>query len=486
MRRLKKAAALCLSLLALLTMPVKASAAELREEIIDTDRTGSLTIYKYDITSSEKDGVWDSSYVSTGVFDQTVNDTLGASGKENIQGNGQTSYGYAISGVEFSYLKVADIVQYTDSTEGAHKVEVLYGIPKDTGAPFLEALGLPDGASRFDTADVMDDTKYFYQADVLVDALAAALAANPTTVKNALETYLADNGGTAMPLTDAYGKTTAENLTLGLYLVVETKVPEMVVSTTDPFLVSLPMTSINGTNATDGGTRWIYDVTLYPKNETGMPTLEKTLRESKDDTGKYEGSASIDDGYAELGTASDGDVVDYQILSRLPSITSESTYLTCYTFVDTLSKGLSYNKGDVQLEFFSDDACTNSIAVWQESDGKFTVDYTTSENGESVMTIAMTEAGLEEINTASQVYPKSTMVNSGYSDCTLRITYQATLHSDDSVIYGDNGNPNQVELTWKRTSQDYYDALEDDCLVHTYGIDLTKLFSDGKGDFSQV
>lgn len=332
----------------------------------------------------------------------------------------------------------------------------------------------------------MDDTKYFYQADVLVDALAAALAANPTTVKNALETYLADNGGTAMPLTDAYGKTTAENLTLGLYLVVETKVPEMVVSTTDPFLVSLPMTSVNGSNATDGGTRWIYDVTLYPKNETGMPTLEKTLRESKDDTGKHEGSASIDDGYAELGTASDGDVVDYQILSRLPSITSESTYLTCYTFVDTLSKGLSYNKGDVQLEFFSDDACTNSIAVWQESDGKFTVDYTTSEDGESVMTIAMTEAGLEEINTASQVYPKSTMVNSGYSDCTLRITYQAALHSDDSVIYGDNGNPNQVELTWKRTSQDYYDTLEDDCLVHTYGIDLTKLFSDGKGDFSQV
>lgn len=59
MRKLKKAVALCLSLLALLTMPVKASAAELREEIIDTGRTGSLTIYKYDITSSEKDGVID-------------------------------------------------------------------------------------------------------------------------------------------------------------------------------------------------------------------------------------------------------------------------------------------------------------------------------------------------------------------------------------------------------------------------------------------
>ena len=47
------------------------------------------------------------------------------------------------------------------------------------------------------------------------------------------------------------------------------------------------------------------------------------------------------DGYAHTGTASAGDVIDYQIISTLPSITSESTYLTCYTFVDTLSSGLS-------------------------------------------------------------------------------------------------------------------------------------------------
>lgn len=68
------------------------------------------------------------------------------------------------------------------------------------------------------------------------------------------------------------------NLELGLYLVVETKVPEMVTSTCNPFFVCLPMTSSGGS--------WIYDVTVYPKNLTGNPTLDKTLRESKDDTGK--------------------------------------------------------------------------------------------------------------------------------------------------------------------------------------------------------
>ncbi len=44
----------------------------------------------------------------------------------------------------------------------------------------------------------------------------------------------------------------------------------------------------------------------------------------------------------------------------------------------------------------------------------------------------------------------------------------------------------KVVLTWKRSSQNYYDTLVDDCHVFTYGIDLTKLFSDAKGDFSKV
>ena len=168
--------------------------------------------------------------------------------------------------MEFSYLKVADIVQFSESENDSRTdshVEVLYAIDKTKGADFLKALNLADGAQRYTNADALDSTKYYYQSDVLIGALAAALESNSTIVKNALEAYISANGGAAMPLTDSYGKTKAENLPLGLYLVVETKVPEMVVSTTDPFLVSVPMTSVNGTNATDGGTSWIYDITLY-------------------------------------------------------------------------------------------------------------------------------------------------------------------------------------------------------------------------------
>ena len=103
MKNLKKAIALCLALVLCLTVPVGVSAATVDDATIDTSRTGSITIYKYDVTNSEKDGVWDSSYVSTGVYDQNVVDTLGgnrAGDNDNTSdlGNGEKSYGYAIKG----------------------------------------------------------------------------------------------------------------------------------------------------------------------------------------------------------------------------------------------------------------------------------------------------------------------------------------------------------------------------------------------------
>jgi fimbrial isopeptide formation D2 family protein/LPXTG-motif cell wall-anchored protein len=219
---------------------------------------------------------------------------------------------------------------------------------------------------------------------------------------------------------------------------------------------------------------------VYPKNETGAPTLEKTVRESQADTGK-----NAD--YAHTATASDGDVVDYQIISTLPTITSPATALTTYTFVDQLSKGIQYSKNDVQIEFFTDVACTNKVATWTEADGKFSVAYTDYDaaNG-STMTISMTADGLSEINSASTVYDTATSNLRGYSNLTMRITYSCKVGSDAAVVYGDNGNPNAVELTWKRTNTNYYDTLNDDCHVYTYGIDLTKEFSDNAGNYDNV
>lgn len=509
---MKKIFSILLALVMIFTVSVTAFAAPVAEATIDMDKTGSIDIYKYDLTNAEKDGVWDSSYVSTGIRDVAgVENVLGGgvirSGDTDDTsdlGIGQKSYGYAIKGVEFTYLKIADIYQYSVSEDGTapqtagaadasqEHVEVLYGIKAgDANLAMLQAIGLSYADAYAPATRTADgNTFYYFQSDVLINGLKASLDANSTTVKNALENYVKNNGGMAMTETDAYGHTAASNLPLGLYLIVETKVPEMVTDTTAPFLVSVPMTSVNGTNVAegserDGGSTWLYDITLYPKNLTGIPTLEKTLREDKADTGKNNGSASITDGYAHTGTASDGDVIDYQIISTLPSITSKATYLAEYGFFDTLSKGLTYSKNDVVLEFFKDSACTDKITTWNQSSGKFTVSYNDVATG-SAMTIAMTAAGLTEINSSNTVYTGASMVNSGYSDCTLRITYKATLNSDSTVVYGDDGNPNQVVMTWRRTSSSYYDTLIDDAHVYTYGIDLTKKFSDDRGDFAKV
>ena len=487
---MKKIFALLLAILVVSSFSITAFAAPVDEATIDTSRTGSLDIYKFDLTNAEKDGVWDSSYVSTGVKDESgVEAVLGDPARVSALNANGNAYGYAIKGVEFTYVRVATIRTFTESEDGAEHIEVLYGIaPTEQNNAFISAIGVST-EDRYAPADEVVDgmTVYYYRSDVLIDGLKNALDANATTVKNALERYAHDNHGIAMTETDAYGHTGASDLPLGLYLLIETRVPEMVTDTTAPFLVSIPMTSVDGTNASDGGTRWIYDVTLYPKNLTGIPSLEKTLREDKDDTGHNNGSTSdIHDGYAHTGTASAGDVIDYQIVSTLLSITSAASYLTDYTFIDTLSKGITYNKGDVLLEFFRDDGCTDLVTSWNEQSDRFLVSYNTAADGASVMTISMTASGLAEINSSRSVYTEASMVNSGYSDCTVRITYKATMNSDASVTYGDAGNPNDVVLTWKRTNSSYYDTLVDDCHIYIYGIDMTKQFSDGRGDFSKV
>ena len=420
------------------------------EPTINTGKRASLNIYKYDITTASADGAWDAeSYVSTGLHDDAVIDKLAK---------------YAVQGVEFTYLRVADIAMNNELVNGRRRVGVLYGFD---GADAV----LPAIVVTAADAHKSENGKNYYTSDVLNGKLAAALAANATTVKNALEAAV--KNGTAMTETDAAGHTSAENLGQGLYLVVETGVPENVTSTCNPFFVSLPMTTVDGAG-------WNYDVTVYPKNQTGNPTLDKTVREAKNSTGKNSGSLTdIGDGYAHTATASVGDVVDYQIISTLPTITSKATSLSEYTYVDTMSKGIRYNKQDVVIEFFKDAGCTDKITTWAEDSGKFTVTYDDTAN---TMTIRMTEAGLSEINKSESVYTDS--VKRGYSDCTMRITYAATLTADAQM--GDKDNPNDVVLTWKRTNTTYFDTLEDCCHVYTYGIDVLKQFSDNGGKVQNV
>ncbi len=260
MKKIHRVVALLLAALMAIGLMSTAFAAE---PTIDTSKKASLSIYKYDITKAGNDGAWDAeSYVSTGLRDDAVVDKL---------------VKYAIQGVEFTYLRIADITMNNEVVDGQRQVGVLYGFDNsDRSTAVLSAIGLTAADAHKSEGDIN-----YFTSDMLNNKLTAALAANATTVKNALETAV-KNGGVAMSETDATGHTAASDMEQGVYLVVETRVPENVTSTCNPFFVSLPMTTIDGA-------AWNYDVTVYPKNQTGNPTLDKTVREAKNSTGKNNG-----------------------------------------------------------------------------------------------------------------------------------------------------------------------------------------------------
>jgi len=450
---IRKATVAALTAVMILAPIVNVKAAS--SDVIDTSKTG-LTIHKYDMTAAKQAGVNLDQFTSTGKQDTNAEQALKK---------------YAIKGVEFSYLRVGDVEQQSENG----KIQMIYELP----SALQQIIGLaPSDAAK------TEGNKTYFTSQKINDKLAHALEDN-TATKDKLEDYMGKSG-TAMAETNASGVTSKDKLPLGLYLIVETKVPEDVTYTTNPWFVQLPSTDSNGDD-------WFYDVVCYPKNETGYPTLDKRVRNNSDQANVTTGnadrladftSARNEYKYQSTVTASKAETLDYQFISKLPHITSSTTYLTTYTFNDTMAKGMTYSKDAVIAIYDSKDAAdstnvnnvdrSGAIAVWKSSDAepKFSATYGTS-GDDPTMKIEMTKAGLNELNKK-------------YSDKYIVVYYTAKVNTNDSVVLGDKGNPNDVSLTWKRTNTNYYDILKDKCIVYSYGYDLTKKFSDSKGDATKV
>lgn len=547
-------------------------------DIIDYSKTGSLSIYKYDITAAQAAGAYtEGERFANGEKDAVVEEAMAD---------------YAIKGVQFTYMRVGNIETYSNTEGGSSQVNVVYEIPEK----LAEILELDAGdAYKMNEDGVAEKCTnkgvLHYDSTQLSDALAAILAEDELAATSALEEYLNDyatqddtadgsvntdatTGVTAvdMPKTDEDGYTHVEGLELGLYLLVETEVPEQVTSTTNPWFVSLPFTNMTpdeagGGTGSEGGDVWLYDMTCYPKNQTGNPTLDKSVRNAysntnavddkngtvnrgdayvssadsdslivfNDDSNNPNNSADKDEAayvanrggytsdgttagadgagysydyeYRDTNTASAGDVLDYILVSKLPTITSKGTFLSEYTFEDVLSAGLTYNK-DVKIAFYDNptDANANNTAnavdKWNLTSGNYSqlvdVDVTTTngnvewKDGSSQLTVKMTELGLTKLNgeggngnnIAGQGGGK--VSNNSYSDLYMVVYYTVTVNSDASLVLGDEGNENDVMLTWSRTSDSYYNTLEDRNYVYAYSLDLTKQFSDDAGDMSKV
>lgn len=400
------------------------------EDIIDMTQKGSLTVYKYDLTAAEEDGI------------DTSEEKFANNGKEDEKAKEEFK-NYVISGVEFTYLHLGNI--HTEHKQ--NEIQILYDIPEK----LEKILGMDNkrGNHQYTSTELNYSLK--------------ELLAQETEGRNQLEQYVnhADEKKN-MPLTDKNGKTSVTELPLGLYLIVETKVPANVHTTVEPFFVSLPMTDHEGE-------AWFYDVEVYPKNQTNIPDLDKLIKQH-DDNGKLP--------YEDIATGSQGDIMDYIFVSHLPKITSEATYLTQYTFTDQMDIGLTYNK-DVSLYFYkTEEEARNhdkekAIQVWEAKEKLFKTEYQGETSGKSKMIITITKEGLEKINTK-------------LSNKWMVIAYSCTINTDDSPVLGDSGNINEVTLEWKRTNMEEVDTLEDRAKVYIFGLNIQKMFSDQKGKFQDV
>lgn len=293
-------------------------------DTIDMTKTATLEIHKYDEVAARMAGVdVDSLNMADGEKDADVESAMSK---------------YALKGVQFKYLKVGDIITDTDAASSGTdaSVEVVYSVESD----LMSILGLQAKDARKTVG-----SKYCFSSTQINNAIADKLENEYLVTKDALEDYINSHKGVALADTDSSGVTSKSGLALGLYLIVETEVPEEVTCTTDPFFVSLPMTDATGDYWIEDG-KGNYKVTVYPKNQTDVSTIEKVVRQVNND------KADSED-FKDITTASEGDRLEYRIASRVPVVTTDASNYMQWTYEDNIAKGLTYDQATgVAIKFF--------------------------------------------------------------------------------------------------------------------------------------
>lgn len=229
-------AALALSLCAMPAMAEEGSGATTTTQpstAVWTQDTGSITVHKYELNDEKK------KKEGTG----NASDAVDAEAKK-------------LAGAEFTIYQIWD---------------------EETLKKYY------DGVTTVDTTNVFD-VKNYATKDEKTGAWKLELTNGVTAEK--VEKEGLENPQT----TDADGVVTFNNLDLGLYLVLETKLPDLVVEAAAPAIISVPMQKdSDNTVAKDQKqpvTEWLYDVHIFPKNSTqygGVDLIKKGYTGNNDD-----------------------------------------------------------------------------------------------------------------------------------------------------------------------------------------------------------
>lgn len=424
---MKKFAAMFISVMLIVTMTFSITVSAAPEDEVQgvssvlTQDKGTLTLTKYEKTSD----------------DQTSTD-----GKEPV------------SGAEFTAYKVANL-----TGKGLFTVVDAYKDVKVTvdGTEWsLEKLLTQD---EYIDGEVHAGSFTYTSSDIFQKLIPGLQEVSKTDTTGYKSTESAENKGTY----------TFGNLPLGVYLVVETKVPAGYASASQSFLAAIPAWD-NEAN------KWNYDVTASPKDSPINP--EKIISQSEH--GDKNDAVAI------------GDLVAYEVTANLPyygealptSWTAATTVYPTeekfndtvaamkYKFVDTMSKGLTfYNNTEDKTDH---DNMTITVDRGAGNGGLLTLeegadkDYTLTtatdpQTGETTITVDFNWAKINQ-----------------YQGKTITFSYNATLNENAVVgVDGDNKNKNTVLVKYvqdPQVSTDVVSSNTSETEVYTYGFELTKLF----------
>lgn len=159
--------------------------------------------------------------------------------------------------------------------------------------------------------------------------------------------------------------------------------------------------------------------TVTVKNKAEKPEVDKKIVEGNQ---KVEGNS-----------ANIGDEISYEVTSKVPDRTGYKEYYM--DFSDTLSKGLTYKAGSLEVyigetKLTENEAYTLTVGEYSATDG-----------------------------TAIAIHLKDMVSRAYTTGADIKITYKATVN--DAAVIGTTGNPNTVKLEYSNNPTDSGDGTPD-------------------------
>ena len=155
-------------------------------------------------------------------------------------------------------------------------------------------------------------------------------------------------------------------------------------------------------------------------------------------------------------TAETGDVLDYRLTAKVPTLTDYDN-LTEFTMSDTLEKQ-EFDPASVEIAI-------DGVTIRRGTDDNSNNFYI----GQTLLATLTTVSYADEKSSFTLTFVPSAL--EAYEGETVTVTYSARLTTDAVKV-----NVNDAELVWSNNGSD--SSLTDSTEVYTYGIELTKTFSD--------